>query len=253
MTPGTNIAMRQPHHAPAPKATNPVNSSGITICVTAAEVLGPDFPSTQIYRGFVGERDPWQADGRAWCVFVVRLLDVDQVGPGVSVCDDFGDREHLEIATGMVVVLVGVQHVFERLVGHRFHLSHDVGVVPIEHVVHEDDALAGHIQGDIPTFARNHVQVALHPVHAERARGLGALGVRHPCALEHKNRDQDGGERCAAHAADYSRRPQDPSSVVRCKASETQRFTRGGGAVGSHVEESSHAHPSEDGAHGVLV
>ena len=34
MTPGTNIATRQPHHAPAPRATKPLNKSGMTICVT---------------------------------------------------------------------------------------------------------------------------------------------------------------------------------------------------------------------------
>ena len=39
-TPGTNIAMRQPHHLPAPRLTNPAKSRGITIWVTPP----PRFP-----------------------------------------------------------------------------------------------------------------------------------------------------------------------------------------------------------------
>ena len=38
--PGTNIAIRQPHHAPAPRLRKAVNSSGIVICVTPP----PRFP-----------------------------------------------------------------------------------------------------------------------------------------------------------------------------------------------------------------
>ena len=40
----------------------------------------------------------------------------DEVGARVLVRDHFGDRQHLEIAAGMIVVLMRVQHVPERLI-----------------------------------------------------------------------------------------------------------------------------------------
>ena len=54
--------------------------------------------------------------------------------------DDLGDRQHLEVAARVIVVLMRVEHEAQRLVRDALHLREDVGVVAIEHVIDQDDA-----------------------------------------------------------------------------------------------------------------
>src|SRR5688572_30074328 len=130
--------------------------------VAPAEVVRLDVPAAQMHVQPIAERDSWQTDRRAWRVLVVRPLQVLQVRVHVAVRDHFGDRQHLEIAAGVIVVLVRVDHIPQRSVGDELHLGEDVGVVAVEHVVHQDDALGGGVDRDIAALAGDHVQVTLH-------------------------------------------------------------------------------------------
>jgi len=67
-------------------------------------------------------------------------------------CDDLGDRKHLEIAAGVIVVLMCIDDVLDWLVCNRLYLSQNVGVVPIEHVVDEDHSVRSDVRRDIPSF-----------------------------------------------------------------------------------------------------
>ena len=50
--------------------------NSITAGVSATEILRPDFPAGKVNGKLVRKSNPWQADRRAGCVFVVRLFDV---------------------------------------------------------------------------------------------------------------------------------------------------------------------------------
>jgi len=82
-----------------------------------------------------------------------------------------------EIAAGMVVMLVRVQHVANGLVRDRLHQCQDVGVIPIEHVVDEHDTVVGHLHRDVAAFSRDHVEVAPDAFDAQRARWLRRLCI----------------------------------------------------------------------------
>ena len=101
-----------------------------------ADLLAPDMD-----RELIRERDARQPDRRARRVLVVGPLDVREVRADVLVRDDLGDRQHLEVAAGVVVVLMRVDDVTQRLVGDRLDLREDVGMVAVEHVVNQHDAL----------------------------------------------------------------------------------------------------------------
>ena len=177
---------------------------GVAARVRPAEVVRLHVLPTEMHVELIGERDARQSDRCTRRVLVVRTLQVLQVGVDIPVRDHLGDRQHLEVAAGMVVVLVGVDDVLQRLVGDRLHLREDVGMVAIEHVVHEDDAVARGIERDVAPLARDHVQVALHLLGAKRARRLCRLRVHRPRALQHEDGDEETKERRSAHAREYT-------------------------------------------------
>jgi hypothetical protein len=115
--------------------------------------------------------------------------------------NDFSDRKHLEVAPGMIVVLMRIQHISKRLVGNGPHLRQNIGVVPVEHVVNEDNALARGIERDITAFAGDHVKVAFDPSCAKNARRLLCLCVNNPSALKEEGSKQSDQERFPAHFA----------------------------------------------------
>ena len=123
----------------------------------------------------VGEGDARQPDRRARRVLVVRALDVLEVGADVLVRDHLGQRQHLEVAAGVVVVLVRVDDVVERLVGDGLDLREDAGVVAVEHVVHEHHALGRRRRARRCRPRPRSCEVALDPLGLERAWRLGGL------------------------------------------------------------------------------
>ncbi len=66
----------------------------------------------------------------------------------------------------MVVVLVRVDDVAQRSVGDLPDLGKDVGVIAVEHVIDEDDAVVRGIERDVATLTGDHVQVAIHALGA---------------------------------------------------------------------------------------
>src|SRR5262245_32454646 len=125
----------------------------ITIRVTTPEILCSNFLAAEVYGEFVRESYPRQSDRRARRVLIVGLLDVFEVRSNILMCDDLGDWQHLEIAAGMVIVLMGVDDVLDRLVCNRLYLSQNVRVVSIEHVVDEDDSIRSDVRRDISAFS----------------------------------------------------------------------------------------------------
>ena len=144
----------------------------VAVGMAAAKVTRSDLLAAQVQRELVRERDVRQADRRAGRVFVVRLLDVAEIDADILLRDDVRDLEQLGVAARVVVVLVCVEHVDDRLVGHRGYFRDDVVRVPIEHVVHENHACAGHVDGHVAAFARDHVKIAFHALDVHR---LGRL------------------------------------------------------------------------------
>src|SRR5215475_8682728 len=176
---------------------------GVAVGVTSSEILCSNLLPAEVYRELIRKCDPGQSDGRAWRVLIIGLLDVFEVSSYVSMCDDVRDGKHLEIAAGMIVVLMGIDNVLYRLVGNRLYLSQNVGVVSIEHVVDEHHSFHSDVRRDISTFSRNQVQLVSDSFHAERPGLFRILRVDDPRALQKKNRSENLNERCPPHAEDY--------------------------------------------------
>jgi hypothetical protein len=85
----------------------------------------------------------------------------DHVGARILVNNDLGDRQKLLIAAGVVAVLVRVEHILHRLIGHALDLRQDLGDVGVEFVVHYDDALIRHVGRNISAVVRNDVEIVL--------------------------------------------------------------------------------------------
>ena len=132
--------------------------------VAAAEIVSLNLLAAKIDRELVRERDAWQPDRCSRRVLVVRALDIGQVGADVPVRDHLRNRQHLEVAAGVIVVLVSVDDVTQGLVRHRLDLREDVGMVAVEHVVNQDNALGRRVEGHVATLTRDHVQITLHPL-----------------------------------------------------------------------------------------
>ena len=95
--------------------------------------------------------------------------------------------QHLGVAARMIVVLVGVQHILDGLVGHRPQLFEDLVVIAVEHIVHQDHALIGHLHRDVPrAHALGHaddIQIVLQLLNAD-GRRRRVLRVGEPGATE---------------------------------------------------------------------
>jgi hypothetical protein len=105
---------------------------------------------------------------------------------------DFGRLDELHVASGMVAMLVRVDHVLHRQTGDGLHTLHDFIEVPLELVVDQDDAFRRDADGDIAPAFGDHVKVVLHPLQFKR-RPLRLLGLNRgePCCQE---RDQGDAE-----------------------------------------------------------
>ena len=161
--------------------------------VWPAEVPRARLLAPEKHGHLVRERHARETDRRAWRVLVVRLLDVREVRAHVLVRDHLGDRQHLHVAAGVVVVLVRVDHVAQRLVRYRLHLREDVAVIAVEHVVDEHDPLVCREHRDVSTFAGDHMETGLDLRDAQRPGWFGVLCVDDPRAGErgdHEKRKQ---------------------------------------------------------------
>src|ERR1017187_10238328 len=102
---------------------------------------------------------------------------------------------------GNVAVYVTSEGVI--LVDDKFEQDHDSVVVLLEFIVHQDNALAGDIHGDVAAIALDHVQIVLDLAEGKRLR-LG-LGVSDPAAREEQGGGAKACEQGAAHVWKYNR------------------------------------------------
>ena len=163
--------------------------------VAAAEPVRAHFLAAEPDRRLVGERDARQANRRARRVFEVRRAVRHQVGARVLVGDDLGNRQHQRVAAGVVVVLMRVDDVAQGLARQRLHLREDVVVIPVEHVVDENHALARHVERDIAAVARHHVEVVFDFLSLQRPRRSLRLRVHNPGGLKDCDRDDEAKNR----------------------------------------------------------
>jgi hypothetical protein len=125
----------------------------------------------------VGERHIRQADRQARCVLIIRLLNIFEIGAYVSMRNDIGERQHFQIAAGVVVVLVRVQYVDDRFVGDRSDGCENAFVVPVEHVVDENDANACDIGRNVAALAGQQIEPGADRFDIDRGGGFQALGL----------------------------------------------------------------------------
>ena len=148
---------------------------GVAVRVSTTEVIRPDLDPAEIDSRLAREDDP----GRA------RLLVLDHVVSRVLVGDHLGDVDVFDVSPGMVAVVVGVDHIPDRLVGHIRYAVLYLGEVPWKLVVDEDDSLGGDPYPDVAAGAVDQEQPVLHWPDAERLRLLSA----------HRNDDQRSDKR----------------------------------------------------------
>ena len=96
------------------------------------------------------------------------------------------------------------QHVLHRLIGHALHLRQYVLVVLLELVVHQNDAFASDVDGDIAAVAFDFVKVVLDFVEGQRRRLFAlVLGVSDPATRQQECARGNPRDRCSAHAGHY--------------------------------------------------
>lgn len=119
----------------------------------------------------------------AWRSITVRRATL----PGDESCGLLGQGgvEKTQIPSGMVTVMMRVDHVADRLARDAFHRRDDLVVVPREPVVHQNHSLARDIHRHIPRVTRtigrplNDVKFVLQFLDIEiRALAVGCLGRR---------------------------------------------------------------------------
>ena len=148
--------------------------------MAAAEVVRLNLRAAEIDGGLIAEGDARRR---------IHLLRPHHVGARVLVREDIGRLDELHIAAGVVAVLMRVDHVFHRKTGDGFHALHDLGEVPLELVVDQDDAFGRDADGDIAAAFGDDVEVLLHLLDLER-RALRLLGLNRG-----EPRDEDGDQR----------------------------------------------------------
>jgi hypothetical protein len=130
---------------------------------------------------------------------------VFEIGSHVLMSDDFCNRKHFEIAAGMVVVLMRVDHIPDGLAGDGLHLSQDIGMVPIKHVIDEDHTLGRNEHRDVSPLSGDQVQIVFDFGGAQWTGRFRILRVYGPCTHEEKHRGEKLNEQCATHAFEYGK------------------------------------------------
>ena len=121
--------------------------------MTAAHVMRLSFGAAQVDRGGLAEHD-----GRR-----TGLIAADNVGADVLVTDDLRVIvQEVDVAPGMVPMVMGVQDVSHGLVGDLTDTLHDFVVVLFELVVDDDDTLVGDARRHVTARSFDHVQAVGH-------------------------------------------------------------------------------------------
>ena len=135
---------------------------GIAVGVAAAEVAGADFLAAEKDAHFLGEGEACGGGRNVGPLFVG-----DDVGAGHGSGDDVGSWQELRVAAAVILVVVGGQHVLNRLRGDGFHLRDDGVVVLIEFVVDQNNAFGGDQDADVAAIAFDFVEAVFHLIDGE--------------------------------------------------------------------------------------
>ncbi len=90
---------------------------------------------------------------------------------------DLGRRKHLRVASGVISVMMRIDHIPDGLARNLLHGRQHFKIVLVEAVVHQDDAFTCHVDGDIAGVGRairrafDQVQIVVELL--DRQRGLG--------------------------------------------------------------------------------
>ncbi len=123
-------------------------NDGVAVGVAATKMTGPDFFAAEEDAGFLCVDELGRGDVGGG----VRLLVLDDVLAGLGRRDDDGGGDELDVATTVVLVVVGGEDVFDGLGGDGLDGGDDLVVVALVLVVDQDDALVGDQRGDARTM-----------------------------------------------------------------------------------------------------
>ena len=84
------------------------------------------------------------------------LIIAQYVRPHIPVCNDLRVGQKFRSRSSVIEMVMGIQHILDRLVRYRGNLPNDIGVAVRELVVHDHEALVGNEDQHI---AAGHVAV----------------------------------------------------------------------------------------------
>ena len=131
--------------------------------MAAAQVKQLDFDASQVDGGLIGEYD----------VGFTGLFDAQEIGADVFVGDDIDSHlADVDVAAGVIAVMVGVEQILHRQGRHGLHLRQDVGYVFGIFVVDQDQAFGS----DAESYVAGLVDQAV--VGSVGAAAAGAAGEK---------------------------------------------------------------------------
>ena len=180
----------------------------VTVRVPAPEVVRTNLNAAEVDGGLVGVDD---ARRRV-------LLVADHVLPRVLVGDDIRRVNEPDVAAGVIAVVVRVDDVADRLVGHLGHPRLDAVDVARELVVDQDDALGRHAHAHVPADPVDVVESVLHRRHAQRLRLLARHDDDDCRGRGERSHDARSGN--ATHVVSPSRQSPDegPGATIRTRS-----------------------------------
>ena len=132
---------------------------GVAIGVAAPEVFGDYLFAAQKDLLLIAEGEMGQAG----------LIPGHHIGARVLGQDYFRvGRQHGSVAAGVVAVMMGIQHVANRLVGDGLDLGEDARSVLGELIVHHHDTFAGGHDGNVAAGAHDDPEILRDLLHRER-------------------------------------------------------------------------------------
>ena len=128
-------------------------NDGVPVGVATPEVVGLGLGSAEEHRGFIDESDT----GRS------GLVVANNVCPCVPVGYDFGRWYEVGIASSMIAVVMGVENVFDWLVGHAADLFSDEIKAVGKFIVDNNDSIVRDSNRHVPAGLAsveswNHIQ-----------------------------------------------------------------------------------------------
>jgi hypothetical protein len=174
--------------------------NGIAVRVPAAEVLCPNFLAAEKYGRLVGKDNARRGNRGAGHV---RLLAPQNIRPGILCGDDVGSREKFGVSAAMVLMVVGIDDVFDRLLGDRLDPRRNGIVVLLKLVVDQDHAFSRNQHGDIAAVALDLIKVVVHLVDGQLRRLALILCISNPGEQQEQQRGAGACDQSSVHGRNY--------------------------------------------------